>query len=179
MKATLSCSFSGYKIHPGHGVRFVRSDSKSFDLLRGKSVKLFLAKKNPRIISWTQHYRKMHKKGKSEEIQKKRSRRVVKAERAIAGTTLEAIRAKRNQKPEVRLAAREAALKELKERKKAAAVKKEAPKGATPKAAAPKAGATKAATPKAGAAKAQAKPKADKTKPPKPAPAAKPAGKGR
>ena len=175
MKAMQACSFSGYKIHPGHGVRFVRIDSKSFDLLRGKSVKLFLAKKNPRIITWTQLYRRMHKKGKSEELLKKKTRRVVKAERAIAGTTLEAIRAKRNQKPEVRLAAREAALKELKERKKAAVAKKEAPKAATAKA-----GAAKAAPAK----DAKAKPAADKkkakaTKQQKTAPVAKPAGKGR
>eukprot|EP01103_Thecamoeba_quadrilineata_P001751 TRINITY_DN115_c0_g1_i2.p1 TRINITY_DN115_c0_g1~~TRINITY_DN115_c0_g1_i2.p1 ORF type:complete len:175 (-),score=45.16 TRINITY_DN115_c0_g1_i2:44-568(-) len=174
MKAMQTCAFSGYKIHPGHGVRYVRADSKSFELLRGKSVKLFLARKNPRIISWTVLYRRMHKKGKTEELQKKKSRRVVRAERAIAGTTLEAIRAKRNQKPEVRLAAREAALKELKERKKAAAVKKEAPKAAPAKAAAAKAGPAKAASTKTKKSKTDKKAPAQKS-----APAAKPAGKGR
>ena len=174
MKAMQACSFSGYKIHPGHGVRFVRIDSKSFDLLRGKAVKLFLAKKNPRIISWTQLYRRMHKKGKSEEILKKRTRRVVKAERAIAGTTLEAIRAKRNQKPEVRKAARDAAIQELKDRKKAAIAKKEAPKAAPAKTAAAKAAPAKDAKAKP----EKKKVKATKTKQAS-APVAKPSGKGR
>ena len=137
-------------------------------------MKLFIAKKNPRIITWTQLYRRMHKKGKTEELQKKRTRRVVKAERGIAGLSLEAIRAKRNQKPEVRQAARDAALKELKERKKAAAAKKEAPKAATPKA-----GAAKGAPAKD--AKAKTDKKAAKAKAPKqkPAAVAKPSGKGR
>ena len=39
-------------------------------------------------------------------------------QRAIVGASLEVIRAKRNQKPEVRAAAREAALRELKEKKR-------------------------------------------------------------
>eukprot|EP01103_Thecamoeba_quadrilineata_P001752 TRINITY_DN115_c0_g2_i1.p1 TRINITY_DN115_c0_g2~~TRINITY_DN115_c0_g2_i1.p1 ORF type:complete len:176 (-),score=44.40 TRINITY_DN115_c0_g2_i1:48-575(-) len=175
MKAMQTCAFSGYKIHPGHGVRYVRADSKSFELLRGKSVKLFLARKNPRIISWTVLYRRMHKKGKTEELQKKKSRRVVRAERAIAGTTLEAIRAKRNQKPEVRLAAREAALKELKERKKAAAAKTQE----APKAGAAKAAPAKAAPAKAGDKKTKAKTAKKANAAQKSAPVAKPSGKGR
>ena len=67
-------------------------------------------KRNPRKISWTLLYRKKHKKGTIEEERKKRTRRNVKCQRAVQGATLENIMAKRNQKPEVRKAQREQAI---------------------------------------------------------------------
>jgi len=77
-----------------------------------------LQRKNPRKISWTVLFRRMHKKGISEEVAKKRTRRTVKHQRAVVGASWEAIRAKRNQKPEVRAAARAAALRDGKDKKK-------------------------------------------------------------
>jgi large subunit ribosomal protein L24e len=67
-------------------------------------------KRNPRKVSWTVLYRRKHKKGSVEEVSKKRTRRNVKFQRAIQGATLENIMAKRNQKPEVRKAQREQAI---------------------------------------------------------------------
>eukprot|EP01114_Cavostelium_apophysatum_P015976 TRINITY_DN446_c0_g1_i1.p1 TRINITY_DN446_c0_g1~~TRINITY_DN446_c0_g1_i1.p1 ORF type:complete len:177 (+),score=52.15 TRINITY_DN446_c0_g1_i1:64-531(+) len=116
------CNFSGFKIYPGHGMKVVRADSRSFTFLNGKCEALFLNKKNPRKVRWTQVYRRMHKKGISqEESQKKKSRKIAKPQRAIVGASLEVIKQKRNQKPEVRSAQREAALREVKERNKKAA----------------------------------------------------------
>ncbi|KAL1916049.1 uncharacterized protein VTP21DRAFT_6053 [Calcarisporiella thermophila] len=66
----------------------------------------------------------MHKKGITVEVAKKRTRKMVKHQRVIVGASLEAIRAKKNQKPEARLAARQAAIKEGKEKKKIEAAKK-------------------------------------------------------
>ncbi|XP_013370502.1 PREDICTED: 60S ribosomal protein L24, partial [Chinchilla lanigera] len=54
------------------------------------------SKRNPRQINWTVLYRRKHKKGQSEEIQKKRTRRAVKFQRAITGASLADIMAKRN-----------------------------------------------------------------------------------
>jgi len=87
-----------------------------------------LQRKNPRKISWTVLFRRMHKKGISEEVTKKRTRRTVKHQRAVVGASWEAIRAKRNQKPEVRAAARAAALRDGKEKKKASDANKKAEK---------------------------------------------------
>jgi large subunit ribosomal protein L24e len=70
----------------------------------------------------------MHKKGITEEVAKKRTRRTVKHQRAIVGASWEAIRAKRNQKPEVREAARAQAVREAKEKKKAEQAKRKAEK---------------------------------------------------
>ncbi|KAI3356358.1 hypothetical protein L3Q82_017574, partial [Scortum barcoo] len=130
MKVEL-CSFSGYKIYPGHGRRYARIDGKVFQFLNSKCESAFLAKRNPRQINWTVLYRRKHKKGQSEEVAKKRTRRAVKFQRAITGASLAEIMAKRNQKPEVRKAQREQAIRAAKEAKKA---KQAAKKPAAPSA---------------------------------------------
>merc|ERR1739844_54044 len=123
------CNFSGYRIYPGHGRRYIRGDSKPFWFSDHRCHNDFMMKRNPRKLSWTQLYRRLHKKGTLEEVQKRRARRTVKAARPIEGADLAYIRAKRNQKPEVRQAAREAALREIKEQKrKKQAEKKQAEK---------------------------------------------------
>ncbi|KAI8975575.1 ribosomal protein L24e-domain-containing protein [Mycotypha africana] len=120
------CSFSGYKIYPAKGKTYVRLDSRTFRFINGKAASYFLQRLNPRKIRWTQIYRRLNKKGMTEEVQKKRSRRTVKHERAIVGASWDAIRAKRNQKPDARAAARQAAISKSKEAKKAAVAAKKA-----------------------------------------------------
>ncbi|KAF9307751.1 60S ribosomal protein L24 [Podila horticola] len=122
------CAFSGAKIYPGKGKIYVRIDNRSFRFVNGKAESLFLQRKNPRKISWTVLFRRMHKKGISEEVAKKRNRRTVKHQRAVVGASWEAIRAKRNQKPEVRAAARAAALRDGKDKKKQEDAKKKSEK---------------------------------------------------
>lgn len=51
------CDFSGYKVYPSKGRTFVRIDSKTFRFLNSKNESLFLQRKNPRKISWTQVFR--------------------------------------------------------------------------------------------------------------------------
>ncbi|KAK2101595.1 60S ribosomal protein L24 [Saguinus oedipus] len=111
MKVELG-SFSGYKIYPGHGRCY--ADGKVFQFLNAKCKSAFLSKRNPRQINWTVLYKRKHKRGQSEEIQKKRTRRAVKFQRAITGASLADIMAKRNQKPEVRKAQREQAIRAAK-----------------------------------------------------------------
>merc|ERR1712212_1050962 len=122
------CQFSGLKIYPGHGKRYFRTDGKSFHLLSAKCEALLLAKKNPRKIDWTVLYRRKHKKGQQKEVVKRRTRRTVKNQRAIQGASWGEILAKRNQKPEVRKAQREQAVKAAKEKKRAAEATKKTAK---------------------------------------------------
>ena len=61
----------------------------------------------------------MHKKGITEEVAKKRSRRTVKHQRGIAGLDMVAILAKRGQSEQVRAMARADAVAKAKEVKKA------------------------------------------------------------
>ncbi|KAK2800370.1 60S ribosomal protein L24 [Onygenales sp. PD_10] len=125
---TYDDSFSGEKIYPGKGKIYVRGDGKIFRFQNGKTESLFLQRKNPRRISWTTLYRRQHKKGISEEVAKKRTRRVVKSQRGIVGASLDVIKERRSMRPEARLAARQAAIKEGKEKKSAAESKKKAEK---------------------------------------------------
>ena len=150
-----TCVYSGYKIHPGHGKRLVRADGKIHIYLSKKCQRSAKLKRNPRDIPWTVLYRRKHKKGihAEENTQKKRTKRTVQlASRAIGDFTVEALLAKRNQKPEFRRQQRDAAVKAAKDavraqktdkkkektklEKKAAAPKTKAPKpvkGAQPR----------------------------------------------
>ncbi|EHK43018.1 60S ribosomal protein eL24 [Trichoderma atroviride] len=125
---TYEDSFSGQRIYPGKGKIYVRGDSKVFRFVNGKSESLFLQRKNPRRIAWTVLFRRQHRKGISEEVAKKRTRRTVKAQRAIVGASLEVIKERRSMRPEARSAARAEAIKADKEKKAAAQAVKKAEK---------------------------------------------------
>jgi hypothetical protein len=84
---------------------------KTFVFINAKAEKAFLKKSNPRKVLWTTVYRRIHKKGTTTEVQKKKTRKVVKVQRDIVGATLDQIKQKRAQRPEIRAAAKEAALK--------------------------------------------------------------------
>merc|ERR1712018_341741 len=118
MKVEL-CSFSGFKIYPGHGIRVVKQDGRAYVFINGKCEKAHAMKRNPRKVNWTVLYRRKHKKGLQEETSKKRTRPTQKFQRAITGASLADILAKRNQKPEVRKAQREQAVRAAKEKQKA------------------------------------------------------------
>uniref|UniRef100_A0A1I7VD31 Large ribosomal subunit protein eL24 n=1 Tax=Loa loa TaxID=7209 RepID=A0A1I7VD31_LOALO len=124
-----TCAYSGYKIYPGHGKRMVRADGKVQIFLNKKCQRSYRLKRNPRDIPWTVLYRRKHKKGVhgEENAQKKRTRRVIQiASRAVGNVSLEAILAKRNQKPEFRRAQREQAIKAAKEAARASKSEKKA-----------------------------------------------------
>merc|ERR1711976_23885 len=127
------CTFSGFKIYPGHGKRTIKSDGRAFTFISAKCEKSFGMKRNPRKINWTVLYRRKHKKGLQEEVQKKRTRRTTKFQRAITGATITDILAKRNQKPEVRKAQREQAIRAYKEKQKAKNAVKKVTKPSTAK----------------------------------------------
>jgi large subunit ribosomal protein L24e len=63
-----------------------------------------------------------------QEVAKKRTRRTVKAQRAIVGASLDVIKERRSMRPETRSAARLAAIKESKEKKQAEQAAKKAEK---------------------------------------------------
>mgnify|MGYP001240466848 CR=1 FL=1 len=134
-------SFSGYKIYPSKGKLFVRGDSKVclihprqipsispryqvFRFAGSKNASLFMQRKNPRKIAWTVVYRKMHKKGITEEVAKKRSRKTVKHQRGIVGADLATIAARRNLTEAARAQARAAAIAKAKAEKKEKEAKK-------------------------------------------------------
>ncbi|XP_020598509.1 60S ribosomal protein L24 [Phalaenopsis equestris] len=123
------CRFSGAKIYPGKGIRFVRGDSQVFLFSNSKCKRYFHNRLKPAKLTWTAMYRKQHKKDIHDESVKKRRRATKKPlSRSIVGASLEVIQKKRTEKPEVRDAAREAALREIKERIKKTKDEKKAKK---------------------------------------------------
>ncbi|KAG8365365.1 hypothetical protein BUALT_Bualt18G0097100 [Buddleja alternifolia] len=123
------CRFSGAKIYPGRGIRFIRSDSQVFLFANSKCKRYFHNRLRPAKLTWTAVYRKQHKKDAAAEAVKKRRRATKKPySRSIVGATLEVIQKRRTEKPEVRDAAREAALREIKERIKKTKDEKKAKK---------------------------------------------------
>merc|ERR1711974_147477 len=112
------CGYSGYKIYPSKGRTLIKADGKTFKFINGRCHKAHLLKRNPRKVTWTVLYRRKHRKGIEEETSKKRTKRTQKFQRAVVGATLQDILAKRNQKPDVRKAQREQAIRAAKEVKK-------------------------------------------------------------
>mmetsp|Transcript_25067 Transcript_25067/g.54505 ORF Transcript_25067/g.54505 Transcript_25067/m.54505 type:complete len:149 (-) Transcript_25067:65-511(-) len=124
---TTVCRFSGLRIYPGKGILFVRVDSQQYLFLNKKCKSLYHQRLRPAKLAWTVAYRKQHKKDQVTEIARKKRRTAGKATaRSIVGVSLEVINKKRTEKPEVRQASREAALREVKERAKKAKAEKSA-----------------------------------------------------
>lgn len=105
----------------------IRRDGKPIWLGSSKAFSLTIQRKKSAKLVWTQAWRRLHKKGLSETTTKKRTRRTNKVQRAVVGASIEDIKKKAAQKSEIRSASKEAALKELKDRK--AAKKKSGKKG--------------------------------------------------
>ncbi|CCD67324.1 Large ribosomal subunit protein eL24 [Caenorhabditis elegans] len=117
-----TCVYSGYKIHPGHGKRLVRTDGKVQIFLSGKALKGAKLRRNPRDIRWTVLYRIKNKKGThgQEQVTRKKTKKSVQVvNRAVAGLSLDAILAKRNQTEDFRRQQREQAAKIAKDANKA------------------------------------------------------------
>ena len=112
----------------------IRRDGKPVFLGTSKSFSLTMQRKKAAKLVWTQAWRRLHKKGLSETSTKKRARRTNKVQRAVVGASLEEIKKKAAQKGDFRAAQRDAALKEVKQRK--VANKAKSGKTVTPKAAA-------------------------------------------
>merc|ERR1711935_407422 len=122
------CSFSGFKIHPGHGRRLTRVDGKTVFFLNTKCYSLAEQRKNPRKIAWTAPYRRKFKKGQSVESSRKRARKVVKYQRAVGDVSAADLLKKKSESKDTRSLAREQAIRAAKEKAKkdAAARKKKA-----------------------------------------------------
>mmetsp|Transcript_33860 Transcript_33860/g.78526 ORF Transcript_33860/g.78526 Transcript_33860/m.78526 type:complete len:158 (-) Transcript_33860:38-511(-) len=110
------CAYTEYRIYPGRGKRFVAKDGKVSFFINSKADALFHHRIKPSKLRWTQAWRRMNKKGKVDEQSKKRTRKVQKFQKAIVGMSLEDIKKKKAQKPELRQQAKEQAAKEAKAR---------------------------------------------------------------
>lgn len=82
-------------MYPGHGICFVRNDSKVFRFCRSKCHKNFKMKRNPRKVKWTKAYRVLHGKDASADsvfqFERKRNR-PERYDRNVTQSTLRAMK---------------------------------------------------------------------------------------
>merc|ERR1711908_205295 len=95
------CNYSGFRIYPGHGKKFIRADQKMFTFINGKTAACQLMKRRNLATKWTVQYRRINKKGTRE----------------IVGLSAEMLEKKRAARPVAKDKQRDAVLKEMKSRK--------------------------------------------------------------
>ena len=147
------CAFTELKIYPGRGSKFAGKDGKVHFFVSSKARSLFHQKIKPVKLTWTQASRRFNKKIKVEDIQKKRTRKTTRVQKAVVGMSLDEIRRKRTEDVATRDKALEASKKEIRERNVKKMQSKKSAAGSKK---------TAAAAQKAPAAKAANAPKASK-----------------
>merc|ERR1712195_323198 len=113
------CNYSGFRIYPGHGKKYVRTDQKMFTFINAKTEKCFKMKRRNLTTKWTVQYRRINKKGTLEEAERRRkSKKTVVKTREIVGLSADQMEKKKAAgRPVAKDKQRDAALKELKSRK--------------------------------------------------------------
>merc|ERR1712079_12364 len=114
---TEKCSYTEYKIVPGRGSRFISKDGRTHYFTSAKARSLFHQKIKPVKLTWTLAWRAYNKKIKVDDIQKKRSRKTTRIQKAVVGMSIEEIRRKKAESREDRDKANVAAEQTIKDRK--------------------------------------------------------------
>lgn len=134
------CTFSEQKIYPGRGNRIITRDGRLFNLANSKTDALFNRKVKGQEVRWTIIWRRVNKKVKTDDTNKRKKRRNKKVVRDIQGLARDEIRRRQGETKEEKAAQNEKAIRELKERKaRANAAKKTTGKAAAPSQAKPQA----------------------------------------
>ena len=86
------CSYTENKIYPGRGRRHIGRDGKTYFFISTKARSLFHQKIKPVKLTWTQAWRRFNKKIRVDELNKKRSRKATRVQKAVVGMSLDEIK---------------------------------------------------------------------------------------
>merc|ERR1711912_224018 len=105
------CNYSGFRIYPGHGKKYVRVDHKMFTFVNAKTEACFKMKRRNLTTKWTVQYRRINKKGTLEEAEKRRkAKKTTVRSRVISGISEQLQEKSRSARPTAKSKATEAAL---------------------------------------------------------------------
>ena len=89
------CWFCSSTVYPGHGITFVRNDSRVFRFCRSKCHKNFNMRRNPRKVKWTKAYRRARGKDLADDASldfERRRNRPEKYNREVMRATMNAMK---------------------------------------------------------------------------------------
>lgn len=110
------CTFSELKIYPGRGIQIISKDSRMHTFLSRKCMRMFQRKIKSNKIRWATAWRRLNKKIKNDNVQKRRRKKASRVNREIVGMNLETIAAKQTETREQRMQMRQRALLDIKQR---------------------------------------------------------------
>ena len=111
------CAFSEMKIYPGRGIKFAAKDGKTHLFISSKTRSRFHQKIKPVKLTWTQAWRRFNKKVQADAVERKKTRKTTRVQKAIVGLSLEDIKRKRTEKASDRDAELKKTAEAIKERK--------------------------------------------------------------
>ena len=120
------CSFTEAKIYPGRGRRYIGKDGKTYFFASTKARSMFHQRIKPVKLTWTLAWRRFNKKIRIDDINKKRTRRTTRVQKAVFGMSLDEIKRRKAETREDRDKKHTAAVAEIKERKMKEAKAKQA-----------------------------------------------------
>jgi len=110
------CSFTENKIYPGRGRKFIAKDGRAHYFISNKARMLFHQKIKSVKLTWTQAWRRFNKKIRVDDIQKRRTKKTTRVQKAVVGMSLDTIKRMKAETREERDKKLDAAAKELKDR---------------------------------------------------------------
>ena len=111
------CSYTENKIYPGRGRRHIARDGKTHYFISTKARSLFHQKIKPVKLTWTLAWRRFNKKVRVDDLNRKRTRRTARVQKAVVGMSLDDIKRRKAETRDERDKKHDVAVKEIKERK--------------------------------------------------------------
>eukprot|EP00386_Alphamonas_edax_P010133 GDKI01032948.1.p2 GENE.GDKI01032948.1~~GDKI01032948.1.p2 ORF type:complete len:164 (+),score=43.94 GDKI01032948.1:6-497(+) len=91
---TENCSYTENKIYPGKVIRLIAKDGR-ITIFTSSKVKSLIQQRIKAVkLRWTQAWRRHNKKGKTEDVSRRKTRKTQKVQRAVVGLTLDDLKAK-------------------------------------------------------------------------------------